>query len=285
MMKKKTIFKILNVTSWTVLSLAALAVVFPVFVCDQFGIGGESMRPTLETGDHILVNKLLMGARIYTKYDFSGPDMECFRMPGFRNIRPGDVAVFNYPRGRDRKIIEFRINYVYAKRCIGSPGDSVSIVDGCYRNSSCPERVFGSGQLQRHLSETPEAVLLEENVYLPAFPFIDSLGWSVRDFGPMYVPGRGDAVILDPVSAKLYEMQIEFETGVRPVVDGDTVLMDGKPVKEYRFRGDWYFFGGDNVLNSKDSRYIGLVPEEYIVGIATHVIWKGGRFRFSKILE
>ena len=61
--------------------------------------------------------------------------------------------------------------------------------------------------------------------------------------------------------------------------------MDGKPVKEYRFRGDWYFFGGDNVLNSKDSRYIGLVPEEYIVGIATHVIWKGGRFRFSKILE
>ena len=103
MMKKKTIFEILNVTSWTVLSLAALAVVLPVFVCDQFRIGGESMCPTLETGDHILVNKLLMGARIYTKYDFSGPDMECFRMPGFRNIRPGDVAVFNYPRGRDRK--------------------------------------------------------------------------------------------------------------------------------------------------------------------------------------
>ena len=72
MMKKKTIFKILNVTSWTVLSLAALAVVFPVFVCDQFGIGGESMRPTLETGDHILVNKLLTGARIYTQYDVSG---------------------------------------------------------------------------------------------------------------------------------------------------------------------------------------------------------------------
>ena len=66
-MKKKTIFKILNVTSWTVLSLAALAVVFPVFVCDQFGIGGESMRPILETGDHILVPQLPMRARIYTK--------------------------------------------------------------------------------------------------------------------------------------------------------------------------------------------------------------------------
>ena len=236
MMKKKTIFKTMNVTSWIVLSLAALAIVLPVFVCDQFRIGGQSMCPTLETGDHVLVNKLLMGARIYRKYDFSCPDMECFRMPGLRNIRSGDVAVFNYPRGRDRKKIEFRINYVYAKRCIGCPGDSVSIVDGYYRNSSCPERVFGSGQLQRHLSDTPDPVLLEEHVYLPAFPFIDSLGWSVRDFGPMYVPGRGNVVILDTVSAKLYEMQIEFETGIRPVVNGDTVLMDGKPVKEYRFR-------------------------------------------------
>ena len=185
MMKKKTIFKTMNVTSWIVLSLAALAIVLPVFVCDQFRIGGQSMCPTLETGDHVLVNKLLMGARIYRKYDFSCPDMECFRMPGLRNIRSGDVAVFNYPRGRDRKKIEFRINYVYAKRCIGCPGDSVSIVDGYYRNSSCPERVFGSGQLQRHLSDTPDPVLLEEHVYLPAFPFIDSLGWSVRDFGPM----------------------------------------------------------------------------------------------------
>lgn len=284
-MKKKIIFKTMNVTSWIVLSLAALAIVLPVFVCDQFRIGGQSMCPTLETGDHVLVNKLLMGARIYRKYDFSCPDMECFRMPGLRNIRSGDVAVFNYPRGRDRKKIEFRINYVYAKRCIGCPGDSVSIVDGYYRNSSCPERVFGSGQLQRHLSDTPDPVLLEEHVYLPAFPFNDSLGWSVRDFGPMYVPGRGDVVILDTVSAKLYEMQIEFETGIRPVVNGDTVLMDGKPMKEYRFRDNWYFFGGDNVLNSKDSRYIGLVPEEYIVGIATHVIWKDGRFRFSKIME
>ena len=31
--------------------------------------------------------------------------------------------------------------------------------------------------------------------------------------------------------------------------------------------GYWYFLGGDNVLNSRDSRYFGLVPEDYIVGI------------------
>ena len=281
-MKRKVILAV-----GTLLATSLLLLLLPVFVCDQFRIGGESMSPTLETGDHILVNKLLIGARIYLKYDFTDPVMECFRMPGFRNIRPGDIAVFNYPKGRERNKIEFRINYVYAKRCIGCPGDSIAIVDGYYRNSSCPEKVFGSVELQRHLSETPDSVLIVQNVYLPAFPFIDSLGWTVRDFGPMYVPGKGDVIRLDPVFAKLYGMQIEYETGIRPTVNGDTVLMDGNPVKEYRFRGNWYFFGGDNVLNSKDSRYIGLVPEDYIVGVATRILFSKnayGRFDWKRFM-
>ena len=49
------------------------------------------------TGDHVFVNKLLMGARIYTKYDFSDPVMESFRMPGLRRVRLGDVALSGTP--------------------------------------------------------------------------------------------------------------------------------------------------------------------------------------------
>jgi signal peptidase I len=40
-------------------------------------------------------------------------------------------------------------------------------------------------------------------------------------------------------------------------------------LKNYEFKTDWYFFAGDNVLNSRDSRYFGLVPEEYIIGIVS----------------
>lgn len=42
---------------------------------------------------------------------------------------------------------------------------------------------------------------------------------------------------------------------------GDTLLTS------YIFSSNWYFFGGDNVLNSQDSRYLGLIPEEYIIGL------------------
>ncbi|MDO5000179.1 MAG: S26 family signal peptidase [Bacteroidales bacterium] len=35
----------------------------------------------------------------------------------------------------------------------------------------------------------------------------------------------------------------------------------------YTFRQDWYFFVGDNVTNSRDSRFFGFVPADFVVGI------------------
>lgn len=52
------------------------------------------------------------------------------------------------------------------------------------------------------------------------------------------------------------------------------MYLGSQELREYVFMENWYFFGGDNVLDSKDSRYIGLVPEEYIVGIATRVLFQ-----------
>lgn len=61
---KKIFYNTVKAVLVTALLLMAMAVIVPVFVCDQFRIGGHSMDPTLEAGDHILVNKLLFGARI-----------------------------------------------------------------------------------------------------------------------------------------------------------------------------------------------------------------------------
>ena len=53
------------------------------------------------------------------------------------------------------------------------------------------------------------------------------------------------------------------------------------------FKENYYFMGGDNLDNSKDSRYWGLVPEPYIVGVATRV-WKSvspqsGEVRWNRV--
>ena len=224
-----------------------------VFITDRFIVRGSSMEPTLHTGTRIYVNKLILGARIYKDFDFSKPAMSCFRMPGLRSLKTGDIAVFNYPEGWEEGKIGFKINYVYAKRCIGVGGDTVRIENGYYRNSSYPGAIIGYKPSQDFLSETPDSLL--KGVTIDAMEH-KLTGWTIRDLGPFYIPHKGDVIALDSLNIVLYRNVIVFETGREPLCGA-----------EYHFRENYCFFGGDNVLNSRDSRYIGLVPESYVIGV------------------
>lgn len=74
-----------------------LALVIRTFVVQAFKIPSGSMLPTLQIGDHILVNKFLYY---------------------FQPIRRGDIIVFKFPQDETRDFI---------KRVIGLPGDTVEI--------------------------------------------------------------------------------------------------------------------------------------------------------------
>ena len=39
----------------------------------------------------------------------------------------------------------------------------------------------------------------------------------------------------------------------------------------YLFRNNYYFFCGDNVSDSNDCRYLGFVPEEFIIGVVRRI--------------
>jgi signal peptidase I len=84
------------------LALLIVVVVIPirVFVVSPFVVDGESMHPTFENLDYLIVDELA--------YDFSAPAR-------------GDVIVFRYPN--DPSIF-------YIKRIIGLPGETVSINHG-----------------------------------------------------------------------------------------------------------------------------------------------------------
>ena len=197
--RKRPWRRIVRNAAGTALVIAALALWMPyfvrAFVCDQFVVPSESMLPTLIPGDRILVNKLIAGARIYRSFDFAeGAPLRSFRLPGLRKVRVNDVVVFNVPHGYDRDRIEFRINYVYAKRCVGTPGDSVSIRNGYLRNNR-HEGPVGDRERQRQLAETPDSAI--PPTVLRAMPFDDSLfGWTIRNLGPLYVPRAGAKIAL-----------------------------------------------------------------------------------------
>ena len=239
-------------------------------VMDYFTIPTSSMCPTLQPGDKVVVNKLTMGARIYTNLDFKteGQKLECVRMKGLRTIRHNDIAVFTFPHHDWR--ISFIINNVYCKRIVALPGDSLSIVDGRYHNN-CFEGVLGLEHEQDILSSTPDSLIWQGS--LSAFPFDDHFQWTIKEFGPMYIPIIGDIMNITPKEACLYRILLEWELDKEIVYDWELgkVWAAGQWISRHQWQHNYYFMAGDNVMDSNDSRYWGLVPAEYIVGVVTWI--------------
>lgn len=89
-----------------------IALVIRTFVIQAFKIPSGSMIPTLLIGDHLLVNKIVIG----TPVDIPFTNIHLFNMPGLRKPRKGDIIVFKYPEDPSRDFI---------KRVIGVEGDRI----------------------------------------------------------------------------------------------------------------------------------------------------------------
>ena len=86
-----------------------------------------------------------------------------------------------------------------------------------------------------------------------------------------YIPKEGSRVDMTVENALVYRKPIEWEQRKKLHIRGDSICLGDSIIKEYTFGKNYYFTVGDNVLASQDSRYWGLLPEEYIVGKATRI--------------
>src|SRR5262249_58792797 len=91
-----------------------LALVIRTFVVQAFKIPSGSMLPTLEIGDHILVNKFVYGPRL----EIPLTQISLGHLPGLRKPRQGDVVVFIWPRDRSKDFI---------KRVVATEGQTIEV--------------------------------------------------------------------------------------------------------------------------------------------------------------
>ncbi|MDC0408959.1 signal peptidase I [Flavobacteriaceae bacterium] len=141
----------------SILFAVVAATLVHTYFMQPFTIPSSSLEKTLLVGDYLFVSKFHYGARtpmtsvslpmvhdtiplVGTKSYLSTPQLPYFRLPGFQDIKRNDIVVFNWPvdtlvdirpgymRGSVQKPIDKKSNYV--KRCVGLPGDSLSVVDG-----------------------------------------------------------------------------------------------------------------------------------------------------------
>lgn len=256
-----------------------------VLLFASFKIPSDSMESELTIGDNILVWKPTIGPRIFNLFaSMRNEQPEIYRIPGFKKIKRNDILVFNFPHPNNWDKIEMHILKYYIKRCIGLPGDTLSIQNG-YFHVERRQTPLGNIDSQQQISTTEK---FADGIY-HSFPFDSVIGWNIKNFGPFYIPGKGDYISLNRTNFRLYKKVIEWEQQTNLQYIDSTVVLNGKLINGYRFQKNYYFMAGDNGLNSQDSRYWGLLPEEYIVGKAW-IIWKSidpytNKFRWDRFLK
>ena len=222
-----------------------LALVIRTFIVQAFKIPSGSMLPTLQIGDHILVNKFLYGPRL----EVPMTSLSFGRLPGLSSPSRGDVVVFVYPRDHSKDFI---------KRIVGLPGDLIEM-----RN----RRVYINGEPY----DDPHGHLGR------------SRGGLMRgNAPPLYIPRAGDRMEVLDGDLVVNQKRLPLPNG--QVFRRHYGRVFGSEMRgPITVTENFYFMMGDNRDNSQDSRVWGPVRESALKGKAFVIYWSwDGRDRWVR---
>lgn len=216
---------------WPVL---AIVLVLRSFFFEPYNIPSDSMVPTLETGDYILVNKYQYGVRLpitNTKFlDISEP-------------KRGDVIVFRYPP---------QPSISYIKRVVGLPGDHIVYNNGqlIINDKKIPLESVNIVR-EKDVLDTPKSIYHYETLgeHKHLIRNLEGQNSLIAQFN--YAQTKTDL----PFVAKENDLFVKSNG-----LSWEVTVPQGH-----------YFAMGDNRDQSADSRFWGLVPEQNLTGKAIYV--------------
>jgi signal peptidase I len=279
------------------------------------------MEDTVLPGDFLYVNKLSTGARLPKDLSevpwlniFSanvvGPDGNFERnrrLPGYADVRHGDILVFNQP---------FNQQDYFLKRCIALPGDTLTIADTllvingipvinqpdvkydyrvCFKEGTDYMALFQTlgiaykedwGERKQLCKEV--SLTQQEKVRLWSSDAVAAITRAEEKVGlsrQLVIPFSGMKIMLDSASFECYRSAITHHEGDTITQKNGAFFIKDSLVTSYTFRRNYYFMMGDNRDYSTDSRVWGFLPEELIVGKAVFVICPVRKWAWARVFR
>lgn len=239
-----------------------------IFLIDSYGIKSDKMCDTLKAGDYVLVNKL----------------------KSKNNPGKNSLVLYKSPLRQD-------VNHppLFLGRCLGMPGESVQMgADGFRVNGRLLDNAPMMQSMFRIRKDIKENLLnMMELLHIPLRDVQeDSLFLTLRlslyekkslsknlsdlvniemigEYRGEYefiIPRKNTSIDIDPVMLTVCKGAIMSEAGDAAVIKDDKLYINGNEMSSYFFRHNYYWLMSENEKDGIDSRHLGLISENHIVG-------------------